>query len=105
MPRREQLARGRADALPGRTFSAPRKWMKGKGRITIQYGCYSYANPPVRAAARGRIAALQRLLTPRHTQGITEDKVEAMPKTLEGASSVPPQRGASMLLSAPRSCD
>ena len=46
---REQLARGRGDQLPGRTFSAPRKWMKGKGRITIQYGvCYSYANPPVR---------------------------------------------------------
>ena len=47
--RREQLARGRGDQLPGRTFSAPRKWMKGKGRITIQYGvCYSYANPPAR---------------------------------------------------------
>jgi len=28
---------------------APRKWIKGKGRITIQYGvCYSYANPPAR---------------------------------------------------------
>ena len=35
--RREQLARGRGDQLPGRTFSAPRKWMKAKGRITIQY--------------------------------------------------------------------
>ena len=64
--RREQLARGRGDQLPGRTFSAPRKWMKGKGRITIQYGvCYSYANPP----------------------GITDDVTEAMPKTLNGAPS------------------
>jgi len=57
----EQMARGRGDHLPGRTFSAPRKWMKGKGRITIQYGvCYSYAHPI----------------------GITNDVVEAMPKTL-----------------------
>ena len=80
--------------------------MKGKGRITIQYGvCYSYANPPVRVSVRGYAAVLRRLPTPRHTQGITDDKVEAMPKTLEGASSVPPQRGASMPLSAPRSCD
>ena len=48
--RRTQLARGRGEQLPGRTFSAPRKWMKGKGRITIQYGvCYSYANPQARA--------------------------------------------------------
>ena len=55
------MARGRGDHLPGRTFSAPRKWMKGKGRITIQYGvCYSYAHPI----------------------GITNDVVEAMPKTL-----------------------
>lgn len=42
------MARGRGEQLPGRTFSAPRKWMKGKGRITIQYGvCYSYAFPQV----------------------------------------------------------
>ena len=39
-------------ALMGRTYSAPRKWMKGKGRVTVQLGCcYNYArdkngNPP-----------------------------------------------------------
>jgi hypothetical protein len=39
-------------ALMGRTYSAPRKWMKGKGRVTVQMGCcYNYArdkagNPP-----------------------------------------------------------
>ena len=39
-------------ALLGRTYSAPRKWMKGKGRVTVQLGCcYNYArdkngNPP-----------------------------------------------------------
>lgn len=27
-----------------RTYTAPRKWMKGKGRVTIQFGCcYNYA--------------------------------------------------------------
>lgn len=27
-----------------RTFTAPQKWMRGKGRITIQFGCcYNYA--------------------------------------------------------------
>ena len=35
---------GRAGALRGRTFSAPRKWLPGKGRMTIQFGCtYNYA--------------------------------------------------------------
>lgn len=39
-------------ALAGRTYSAPRRWMRGKGRVTIQMGCcYNYArdksgNPP-----------------------------------------------------------
>ena len=39
-------------ALCGRTYSAPRRWMKGKGRVTVQLGCcYNYArdsqgNPP-----------------------------------------------------------
>mmetsp|Transcript_35009 Transcript_35009/g.91942 ORF Transcript_35009/g.91942 Transcript_35009/m.91942 type:complete len:263 (+) Transcript_35009:3-791(+) len=39
-------------ALCGRTYSAPRKWMRGKGRVTVQMGCcYNYArdkqgNPP-----------------------------------------------------------
>lgn len=27
-----------------RTYSAPQKWMRGKGRITLQFGCcYNYA--------------------------------------------------------------
>ena len=38
--------------LVGRTYSAPRRWMRGKGRVTVQLGCcYNYAtdsqgNPP-----------------------------------------------------------
>ncbi|KAG0500625.1 hypothetical protein HPP92_000697 [Vanilla planifolia] len=44
--------KGRRGLLRERTYSEPRKWMKGKGRITIQFGCcYNYAvdkngNPP-----------------------------------------------------------
>ncbi|KAK6258227.1 Alpha-ketoglutarate-dependent dioxygenase AlkB-like - like 2 [Theobroma cacao] len=43
---------GEKGKLRERTFSAPQKWMRGKGRITIQFGCcYNYAmdkngNPP-----------------------------------------------------------
>ncbi|XP_072066600.1 RNA demethylase ALKBH9B-like [Arachis hypogaea] len=43
---------GRKGELKDRTFSAPQKWMRGKGRQTIQFGCcYNYAvdrdgNPP-----------------------------------------------------------
>ncbi|GLJ44270.1 hypothetical protein SUGI_0926090 [Cryptomeria japonica] len=43
---------GRNKQLKERTYSEPRKWMKGKGRVTIQFGCcYNYAvdrngNPP-----------------------------------------------------------
>ncbi|XP_073124061.1 RNA demethylase ALKBH9B-like isoform X2 [Henckelia pumila] len=43
---------GRKRLLRERTYSAPRKWMRGKGRITLQFGCcYNYAtdksgNPP-----------------------------------------------------------
>jgi hypothetical protein len=91
--RREQLARGRGEQLPGRTFSAPRKWMKGKGRITIQYGvCYSYAFPQARDGVVHPRACQPRshaCAAPRSRaclpQGITEDVVEAMPRTLEGA--------------------
>ncbi|KAF6142923.1 hypothetical protein GIB67_003879 [Kingdonia uniflora] len=33
--------------LKARTYSSPKKWMKGKGRITIQFGCcYNYATVP-----------------------------------------------------------
>jgi len=33
--------------LAGRTYSAPRKWMRGKGRVTVQLGCcYNYARDP-----------------------------------------------------------
>ncbi|KAI4990776.1 hypothetical protein ZWY2020_039147 [Hordeum vulgare] len=43
---------GRRGCLRERTYSEPRKWMRGKGRATIQFGCsYNYAadrdgNPP-----------------------------------------------------------
>ncbi|KAL2651753.1 hypothetical protein R1flu_019881 [Riccia fluitans] len=44
--------KGRNRLLRERTYSEPRKWMRGKGRVTIQFGCcYNYAvdkkrNPP-----------------------------------------------------------
>ncbi|CAA7022108.1 unnamed protein product [Microthlaspi erraticum] len=44
--------KGRKGELRERTFTAPQKWMRGKGRVTIQFGCcYNYAtdragNPP-----------------------------------------------------------
>ena len=38
------LVQGKQGRLKGRTFSAPRKWARGKGRITCQFGCcYNYA--------------------------------------------------------------
>ncbi|XP_028106339.1 RNA demethylase ALKBH9B-like isoform X1 [Camellia sinensis] len=43
---------GKKGELKERTYTAPQKWMKGKGRVTIQFGCcYNYAtdkngNPP-----------------------------------------------------------
>lgn len=43
---------GQNGKLRARTYSEPRKWMRGKGRVTIQFGCcYNYAvdkngNPP-----------------------------------------------------------
>lgn len=44
--------KGKNGQLKERTYTAPAKWMKGKGRVTIQFGCcYNYAtdkngNPP-----------------------------------------------------------
>ncbi|XP_061337200.1 RNA demethylase ALKBH9B-like [Gastrolobium bilobum] len=44
--------RGKQGKLRERTYSEPKKWMRGKGRVTIQFGCcYNYAvdkngNPP-----------------------------------------------------------
>ncbi|CAO1946690.1 unnamed protein product [Urochloa humidicola] len=44
--------KGRRGLLKERSYSEPRKWMRGKGRATIQFGCcYNYAtdrrgNPP-----------------------------------------------------------
>lgn len=44
--------KGRNGKLKARTYTAPQKWMRGKGRVTIQFGCcYNYAtdrngNPP-----------------------------------------------------------
>ncbi|KAK9286565.1 hypothetical protein L1049_014964 [Liquidambar formosana] len=43
---------GQKGQLRARTYSEPRKWMRGKGRVTLQFGCcYNYAvdkngNPP-----------------------------------------------------------
>ncbi|XP_009786421.1 RNA demethylase ALKBH9B [Nicotiana tabacum] len=43
---------GKNGELKERTYTAPAKWMRGKGRVTIQFGCcYNYApdkigNPP-----------------------------------------------------------
>ncbi|XAR73782.1 hypothetical protein NMG60_11007868 [Bertholletia excelsa] len=43
---------GKRGELKERTYTAPQKWMRGKGRVTIQFGCcYNYAtdkhgNPP-----------------------------------------------------------
>ncbi|XP_057522332.1 RNA demethylase ALKBH9B-like [Amaranthus tricolor] len=43
---------GQKGELMARTYSEPHKWMRGKGRVTIQFGCcYNYAadkdgNPP-----------------------------------------------------------
>ncbi|XP_020533020.1 RNA demethylase ALKBH9B isoform X2 [Jatropha curcas] len=48
----ELQEKGRKGELKGRTYTAPQKWMRGKGRVTIQFGCcYNYAtdkngNPP-----------------------------------------------------------
>lgn len=44
--------KGQNGQLRARTYSEPKKWMRGKGRVTIQFGCcYNYAvdkdgNPP-----------------------------------------------------------
>ncbi|KAG6397583.1 hypothetical protein SASPL_143752 [Salvia splendens] len=35
---------GKKGQLKARTYTAPQKWMRGKGRITLQFGCcYNYA--------------------------------------------------------------
>lgn len=45
-------AKGKRGELGDRTYTEPEKWMRGKGRVTIQFGCcYNYAvdkngNPP-----------------------------------------------------------
>ncbi|PSS21354.1 RNA demethylase [Actinidia chinensis var. chinensis] len=48
----ELQEKGKKGELKERTYTAPQKWMRGKGRVTIQFGCcYNYAtdrngNPP-----------------------------------------------------------
>ncbi|KAI3989482.1 hypothetical protein MKX01_022757 [Papaver californicum] len=48
----ELQEKGSRGELKHRTYTAPQKWMRGKGRVTIQFGCcYNYAadkkgNPP-----------------------------------------------------------
>lgn len=40
----ELQERGKNNEFGEHTYSAPRKWMRGKGRVTIQFGCcYNYA--------------------------------------------------------------
>ncbi|XP_002962106.2 uncharacterized protein LOC9630678 [Selaginella moellendorffii] len=37
--------KGQRNELKERTYSAPRKWMQGKGRVTLQFGCcYNYSH-------------------------------------------------------------
>jgi alkylated DNA repair protein alkB family protein 5 len=58
---------GKAGQLLGRTFSAPKKWLPGKGRMTIQFGCcYNYARD-----AQGRDPGI-----------IPEEVVEPLPPLL-----------------------
>ena len=58
---------GDEGALVNRTYSAPRRWMRGKGRITVQLGCcYNYAtdkngNPPG-ILPNEKVAGMPRLL-------------------------------------------
>mmetsp|Transcript_34707 Transcript_34707/g.48107 ORF Transcript_34707/g.48107 Transcript_34707/m.48107 type:complete len:510 (+) Transcript_34707:60-1589(+) len=59
---------GQLGRLRGRTFTAPRKWMKGKGRVTIQFGCvYNYARD-----RQGRAPGI-----------ITDEQCEDMPDILQ----------------------
>ncbi|XP_023635060.1 RNA demethylase ALKBH5 [Capsella rubella] len=45
--------KGRKGQLLDRTFSAPHKWMRGKGRVTIQFGCcYNYGTATDKAGNR-----------------------------------------------------
>ena len=45
---------GDEGALCGRTYSAPRKWMRGKGRVTVQMGCcYNYGTNPRPQSTQG----------------------------------------------------
>ncbi|GAU39890.1 hypothetical protein TSUD_04820 [Trifolium subterraneum] len=52
---------GQEGRLRDKTYSKPRKWMRGKGRETIQFGCcYNYAvdkngNPPVSFLSEAKI--------------------------------------------------
>eukprot|EP00854_Cymbomonas_tetramitiformis_P008469 gene8469-10063_t len=60
--------RGHANELRGRTFTAPRKWMKGKGRVTMQFGCvYNYATD-----SQGRAPGI-----------LTEEDTEPLPPLLQ----------------------
>lgn len=58
-------------ALKGRTFASPKKWIRGKGRRTIQFGCcYNYATD-----AQGRPRGI-----------VTDEIVEDMPPVLNALS-------------------
>ncbi len=61
---------GKSGHLRGRTFSAPKKWLPGKGRVTMQFGCcYNYAadaqgRPPGKPPRGGRKEMGQAWLAP-----------------------------------------
>ncbi|KAK3240264.1 hypothetical protein CYMTET_49886, partial [Cymbomonas tetramitiformis] len=60
-------SRGEQMQLRGATFSAPSKWMKGKGRVTLQFGCcYNY-----REDSKGRPPGI-----------LVDEHVEPMPPEL-----------------------
>ncbi|CAD7699039.1 unnamed protein product [Ostreobium quekettii] len=61
------LSLGEKKRMLGRTYTAPSKWMRGKGRRTIQFGCcYNYATD-----GQGRPPGI-----------LVEDPVEDMPPVL-----------------------
>ncbi|GMH32701.1 hypothetical protein BSKO_00535 [Bryopsis sp. KO-2023] len=65
------LDQGERGKLLGRTYTAPKKWLKGKGRRTVQFGCcYNYA-----VDNQGRKPGI-----------ITEEAVEPMPLILTALS-------------------
>lgn len=75
---RGMRSRGEQMQLRGATFSAPSKWMKGKGRVTLQFGCcYNY-----REDSKGRPPGI-----------LVEEQVEPMPPELKELALRAHQKG------------